>query len=185
MGVRLHRTSYSTGAASSLLHSSVCTSLPHGPHLKTTSPDRQPRPPPLFAPRSPPCCRTALKKTTPPLVHLNSLVANRVVALPVVAPPGHWIGAGWWMIMESDKFTEIVRKHYIGMVTMLDILAHISGDDVEQMDNGDVVSHLDDKLAAPVSSIIGHCLEGLSLWTLNPNTRKSSYLNASLKVRKK
>ncbi|KAL8171732.1 hypothetical protein V2J09_023536 [Rumex salicifolius] len=101
---------------------------------------------------------------------MNSLVANRVVALPVAAPPGHWIGAGGSMIMESDKFTGIVRKHYIGMVTMLDILAHISGDDDEQMDGGDTVSHLDDKLAAPVSSIIGHCLEGLSLWTLNPNT---------------
>lgn len=54
------------------------------------------------------------------------------------------------------------------MVTMLDILAHISGDD--QMDGGDVFD-LDQKMAVPVSSIIGHCLEGLSVWTLNPNTR--------------
>jgi len=95
---------------------------------------------------------------------MNSLVANRVVAVPVAAPPGHWIGAGGSMIMETDKLTGVVRKHYIGMVTMVDILAHIAGDD--KMDGSD----LDQKMAVPVSSIIGHCLEGLSLWTLNPNT---------------
>ncbi len=72
------------------------------------------------------------------------------------------------MIMESDKQTGVVRKHYIGIVTMLDMLAHIAGDD--KIDGGDG-SNLDQKMAAPVSSIIGHCLEGLSLWTLNPNTR--------------
>ncbi|KAL8140564.1 hypothetical protein V2J09_006585 [Rumex salicifolius] len=101
---------------------------------------------------------------------------NMVVALPVAAPPGHRIGAGGSMIMESDKFTGIVRKHYIGMVTILGILAHISRDHYEQMDDGDAVSHLDDKLAAPMSSIIGHCLEGLSLWTLNHNTRMEKIL---------
>lgn len=99
---------------------------------------------------------------------MNALVANRVVAVPVAAPPGHWIGAGGPMIMESDnKQTGAVRKHYIGVVTMLDILAHIAGDD--QVDGGDVFD-LDQKMAVPVSSIIGHCLEGPSLWTLNPNT---------------
>ncbi|KDP37073.1 hypothetical protein JCGZ_06129 [Jatropha curcas] len=107
---------------------------------------------------------------TASLAHtINTLVANRVVAVPVAAPPGHWIGAGGSMIMESDKQTGVVRKHYIGMVTMLDILAHIAGDD--QMNGGDGdASDLDKKMSAPVSSIIGHCLEGLSLWTLNPNT---------------
>jgi hypothetical protein len=106
---------------------------------------------------------------TASLAHtMNALVANRVVAVPVAAPPGHWIGAGGSMIMESDKQTGVVRKHYIGIVTMLDMLAHIAGDD--KIDGGDG-SNLDQKMAAPVSSIIGHCLEGLSLWTLNPNTR--------------
>ncbi|XP_065867755.1 SNF1-related protein kinase regulatory subunit gamma-like PV42a [Euphorbia lathyris] len=106
---------------------------------------------------------------TASLAHtMNALVANGVVAMPVAAPPGHWIGAGGSMIMESDKQTGVVRKHYIGMVTMLDILAHIAGDD--QINGGDDASHLDDKMSVPVSSIIGHCLEGLSLWTLNPNT---------------
>ena len=99
---------------------------------------------------------------------MNSLVANQVVAVPVAAPPGHWIGAGGSMIMESDKQTGAVRKHYIGMITMLDIFAHIAG--VDQMDGGDG-SDLDQKMAVSVSSIIGNCLEGLSLWTLNPNTR--------------
>ncbi|XP_042476223.1 SNF1-related protein kinase regulatory subunit gamma-like PV42a [Macadamia integrifolia] len=99
---------------------------------------------------------------------LNALVANRVVAVPVAAPPGHWIGAGGSMIMQSDKNTGAVRKHYIGMVTMLDILAHIA-DQLSDSINGDDFD-LDKRMSVPVSSIIGHCLEGLSLWTLNPYT---------------
>ncbi|CAI0391438.1 unnamed protein product [Linum tenue] len=94
---------------------------------------------------------------------MNTLVANRVVAVPVAAPPGQWIGAGGSMIMESDKQTGVARKHYIGMVTMLDILAHIAAAD-------DQVDQLGAKMSAPVSAVIGHCLEGLSLWTLNPST---------------
>lgn len=43
------------------------------------------------------------------------------------------------MIVESDKQSGSARKQYIGMVTMLDVVAH--------------------------------CPEGLSLWSLNPNTR--------------
>ncbi|KAM7253886.1 hypothetical protein ACFE04_031568 [Oxalis oulophora] len=101
---------------------------------------------------------------------MNTLVANKVVALPVAAPPGHWIGAGGSMIQETDKQTGVVRKHYIGMVTMVDILAHIA-DHNDVVNGGDhSISDLDHKMAVPVSSIIGHCLEGLSLWTLNPNT---------------
>ncbi|KAH9715103.1 SNF1-related protein kinase regulatory subunit gamma-like PV42a [Citrus sinensis] len=107
---------------------------------------------------------------TASLAHtMNALVANKVVAVPVAAPPGQWIGAGGSMIMESDKQTGAVRKHYIGMLTMLDILAHIAGDD--QMNGGDdAPDDLDKKMSATVSSIIGHCPEGLSLWTLSPNT---------------
>ncbi|XP_010241549.1 PREDICTED: SNF1-related protein kinase regulatory subunit gamma-like PV42a [Nelumbo nucifera] len=93
---------------------------------------------------------------------INALVTNRVVAVPVAAPPGHWIGAGGSMILESDKLTGAPRKHYIGMVNMLDVLTHIA-------ENGDC-GDLDKRMSVPVSSIIGHCLEGLSLWTLNPNT---------------
>ncbi|XVE52224.1 hypothetical protein DITRI_Ditri02bG0105900 [Diplodiscus trichospermus] len=103
---------------------------------------------------------------------MNALVANKLVAVAVAAPPGQWIGAGGSMIMESDKQTGIVRKHYIGMVTMLDIVAHIADNDQDQMIGGSVdgVADLERKMMVPVSSIIGHCLEGLSLWTLNPNT---------------
>ncbi|RRT63291.1 hypothetical protein B296_00020245 [Ensete ventricosum] len=64
---------------------------------------------------------------TATLAHtVNALVANCVSAVPVAAPPGQWIGAGGSMILESDRATGAVRKHYIGMVTMLDLLAHIS-----------------------------------------------------------
>jgi len=95
---------------------------------------------------------------------MNILVANSISALPVAAPPGQWIGAGGSMIMESDKQTGVVRKHYIGILTMLDILARIAGVDLSDP------SDLDRKMGSQVSSVIGHCLEGLSLWTLNPNT---------------
>ncbi|KAL8256806.1 hypothetical protein R6Q59_028847 [Mikania micrantha] len=98
---------------------------------------------------------------------LNTLVANQVVAVPVAAPPGHWIGAGGSMILESDKHTGLARKHYIGMVTMLDILSHIAGDEPEGRDED---SNMEQRMSVPVSSVIGHCLESLSLWTLNPNT---------------
>ncbi|XP_047316935.1 SNF1-related protein kinase regulatory subunit gamma-like PV42a [Impatiens glandulifera] len=99
---------------------------------------------------------------------MNAFVANRVVAVPVAAPPGHWIGAGGSMILEEDKQTGSVRKHYIGMITMLDILAHIAGD----YNSGSILdeSTLEQRMSVPVSSIIGHCLESLSLWTLNANT---------------
>ncbi|CAH9082798.1 unnamed protein product [Cuscuta europaea] len=90
---------------------------------------------------------------------MNTLLAHRVAAVPVAAPPGQWIGAGGSMILEHDKSTGAARKHYIGMVTMLDVLAHIAGDGEEDLDL---------KMAAQVSSIIGHCLETLTLWTLNP-----------------
>ncbi|KAL6584821.1 SNF1-related protein kinase regulatory subunit gamma-like PV42a [Orobanche minor] len=98
---------------------------------------------------------------------MNALLANRVVAVPVAAPPGHWIGAGGSMIMESDKQTGAARKQYIGMVTMLDVLAHIAGDHGGVAEGG---GYLDQKMQVPVSSIIGQCLESLSLWTLNSNT---------------
>ncbi|KAG1363180.1 hypothetical protein COCNU_11G000070 [Cocos nucifera] len=75
------------------------------------------------------------------------------------------------MIVESDKATGAVRKHYIGMVTMLDILAHIAEEDHVGHDySAAPTPDLDVRMAVPVSSIIGHSLEGLSLWTLNPNT---------------
>lgn len=114
---------------------------------------------------------------TATLAHtMNTLVANQVVAVPVAAPPGHWIGAGGSMILESDKQTGAVRKHYIGMVTMLDILSHIAGDDI----NDGSAADLDQRMSVTVSSVIGHCLESLSLWTLNPNTRH--VIISSLKI---
>ncbi|KAL5213520.1 hypothetical protein ABZP36_024367 [Zizania latifolia] len=114
---------------------------------------------------------------TATLAHTASaLLAARVSAVAVAAPPGHWIGAGGSMILESDPTTGAVRKHYIGVVNMLDILAHIAeaGDDAATEAEtpafpGEAVD-LDRRMAVPVSSVIGHSLEGLTLWTLHPNT---------------
>ena len=111
----------------------------------------------------------------------NALLAGRVSAVTVAAPPGHWIGAGSSMIVEPDPATGAVRKHYIGMVNMLDILTHIAEAGQDDDDSGGVVEDdgqaappvvdLDRRMSVPVSSVIGHSLEGLTLWTLHPNTR--------------
>ncbi|OEL22536.1 SNF1-related protein kinase regulatory subunit gamma-like PV42a [Dichanthelium oligosanthes] len=99
----------------------------------------------------------------------NALLAARVSAVAVAAPPGHWIGAGGSMILESDPATGVVRKHYIGMVNMLDILAHIA-EASDEAEADDEAVDLARRMAVPVSSVIGHSLEGLTLWTLHPNT---------------
>ncbi|KAI4977720.1 hypothetical protein ZWY2020_014274 [Hordeum vulgare] len=105
----------------------------------------------------------------------NALLAGRVSAVTVAAPPGHWIGAGGSLIVESDPATGAARKHYIGMVNMLDILTHIAEtghDDDDAVDDGggSPPVDLDRRMSVPVSSVIGHSLEGLTLWTLHPNT---------------
>ncbi|CAL5186595.1 unnamed protein product [Lathyrus oleraceus] len=85
---------------------------------------------------------------------MNRLVANKLVVVPVAAPPGQWIGAGGSMIVDSDKQTGAVRKRYIGMVTMLDIVAQIAGDD--HLSNGDyLIEDLDQTMYVPISSIKG------------------------------
>lgn len=105
---------------------------------------------------------------------VNVLIANRIGAVPVAAPPGHWIGAGGSMILESDKQTGAVRKHYIGMIAMLDVLAHIADDEAAGgMD-------MEKKMHVQVSAIIGHCLESLSLWTISCNTRFVFFLCKAL-----
>ena len=109
----------------------------------------------------------------------NALLAGRVSAVTVAAPPGHWIGAGGSMIVESDPATGAARKHYIGMVNMLDILTHIAeaghDDDAAAVEDGQSAQpeavDLDRRMSVLVSSVIGHSLEGLTLWTLHPNTR--------------
>lgn len=117
---------------------------------------------------------------------INALVANCIVAVLVAAPPGRWIGAGGSMILESDPATGIVRKQYIGMVTMLDVLVHIAEEvnDWGGKDGARVVStgepDLEKKMVVPVYEVIGHALEGLSLWTLSPNTRYVSCLVKAL-----
>lgn len=92
---------------------------------------------------------------------LNTLLVKNILAVPVAAPPGQWIGAGGSMILESDKATGAVRKQYIGIVSMLDILIHIAEAEDEDVDT---------RLKATVSSIIGNSTEGLGLWSISPKT---------------
>lgn len=66
------------------------------------------------------------------------------------------------MILESDKATGAVRKQYIGMVSVLDILIHIA--------EGEKEEDVDNRMKDTVSSIIGHSMEGLSLWSISPQT---------------
>ncbi|MCO5600877.1 hypothetical protein L7F22_054994 [Adiantum nelumboides] len=94
---------------------------------------------------------------------LHSMLAHNIVAVAVAAPPGHWIGAGGSMIVESDPITGVARKQYIGIVSTLDVLFHLA----ELKDGAQVPSLL---AGTRVSTIIGHCLEGLSLWAITPQT---------------
>ncbi|CAM6118065.1 unnamed protein product [Calypogeia fissa] len=87
---------------------------------------------------------------------LNTMHAHDILAVVVAAPPGHWIGAGGTSILEADKCTGVVRKHYIGMVSVTDILVHIVEDNAQ--------------MNVPISKVIGHSLESLNLWTIGPST---------------
>ncbi|EFJ19242.1 hypothetical protein SELMODRAFT_233423 [Selaginella moellendorffii] len=91
---------------------------------------------------------------------LNVLLAKNILAVPVAAPPGHWIGAGGSMVVESDKSSGVPRKQYIGMVSVLDILIHVA-----EREDGSC-----ERLQTAISKIIGHSLEGLSLWSIAPHT---------------
>ena len=110
---------------------------------------------------------------------LHALQTHNILAVPVAAPPGHWIGAGGSVILESDKATGAARKHYIGIISTLDILIHLSElhskPPTDPWPHGspksDIASKEEEKLlASSVSSIIGHSIEGLSLWSFSPHT---------------
>lgn len=66
------------------------------------------------------------------------------------------------MILECDKSTGAARKQYIGIVSVLDVLMHLA-----ELEDKEDIQH---QLSTSVSTIIGHCIEGLSLWTISPHT---------------
>jgi CBS domain-containing protein len=129
---------------------------------------------------------------------LRAMQAHNILAVPVAAPPGHWIGAGGSSIVQSDASTGHALKQYIGIVSTLDILLHLSelhpdraaghrhpSPDANLATGGIIGSnssfHRQEKekakekeeeelLARPISSLIGHSLEGLSLWSLSSHT---------------
>ncbi|CAI5534581.1 unnamed protein product [Closterium sp. Naga37s-1] len=123
---------------------------------------------------------------------LQLMRMHGISALPVWAPPNEWVGAGGSSIMVADGSTggggagsgasEVVdagegagerrggegagagagagraRRQYIGMVSVLDVLMHFA----QSCSCDDPSWALD----VPISTLIGHCLEGLSCWTL-------------------
>eukprot|EP00850_Spirogloea_muscicola_P004394 SM000019S04938 [mRNA] locus=s19:168584:171635:+ [translate_table: standard] len=119
---------------------------------------------------------------------LQTMLMRDVTAVPVAAPPGEFIGAGGSSILDSDPRTGIVRKQasaccsrisfprqapqwaeefwhllqYIGIVDMLDVLIHLA--EITGQEAGE------EQLETPVESIIGHSMEGLSLWAMGPST---------------
>ena len=112
---------------------------------------------------------------------LHAMQSHNILALPVAAPPGHWIGAGGSIILQSDKATGAPLKQYIGIISTLDILIHLSELDSKpdtdpcphggpKPDLSGAIAEEEKLLASPVSSIIGHSLEGLSLWSFSPHT---------------
>ncbi|CAI5479924.1 unnamed protein product [Closterium sp. Yama58-4] len=95
---------------------------------------------------------------------LELMNASGIVALPVAAPPGKWLGAGGANIVDGEK-------QYIGVVSMADVAMHLG---VVSM--ADVAMHLVREGARPaalkagVVSLIGNSPEGLSLWVASSST---------------
>ncbi|GJP47809.1 hypothetical protein CLOM_g6981 [Closterium sp. NIES-68] len=78
--------------------------------------------------------------------------ANNIIALPVAAPPGKWLGAGGANIIDGEK-------QYIGVVSMADVAMHLVK---ERARPG--------ALKEGVVSLIGNSAEGLSLWVASNTT---------------
>ncbi|CAI5481597.1 unnamed protein product [Closterium sp. Yama58-4] len=169
--------SFPPSTSLSLFSSSAISPLsPHPPPL--------PLPPPLLPPFFPP----------PPQL----MNASGIVALPVAAPPGKWLGAGGANIVDGEK-------QYIGVVSMADVAMHLVREDARPaalksgvaslisnfpctrllplsptyqgvVSMADVAMHLVREGARPaalkagVVSLIGNSPEGLSLWVASSST---------------
>ncbi|CAI7729755.1 unnamed protein product [Closterium sp. NIES-53] len=83
---------------------------------------------------------------------LELMNANGIVALPVAAPPGKWLGAGGANIVDGEK-------QYIGVVSMADVAMHLVREGARPA-----------ALKAGVVSLIGNSPEGLSLWVASSST---------------
>ncbi|CAI5521835.1 unnamed protein product [Closterium sp. Naga37s-1] len=86
------------------------------------------------------------------LSHPQLMNANGIVALPVAAPPGKWLGAGGANIVDGEK-------QYIGVVSMADVAMHVVREAARPA-----------ALKAGVVSLIGNSPEGLSLWVASTST---------------
>lgn len=93
---------------------------------------------------------------------LNTLLVKNILAMPVAAPPGIWPRVGGNKILEQDGVTGAVRKEYIGMVSVLDVLLHVA--EAEEKED------MDKRLAATVDSIIIDSMQEHTIWCISPHT---------------
>ncbi|KAJ3177222.1 hypothetical protein HK101_010309 [Irineochytrium annulatum] len=80
---------------------------------------------------------------------LQTMRQDGISCIAVYGKKGHWLGAGETMICTKEK-------QYIGLVTVLDIILHLS-DPAHLAPNRD-------PLTTPISTLIGASDEGRSLW---------------------
>ncbi|CAI5989661.1 unnamed protein product [Closterium sp. NIES-65] len=91
--------------------------------------------------------------------HTTLMNANGIVALPVAAPPGKWLGAGGANIVDGEK-------QYIGVVSMAWQCMWSGEHGGERVREGAMTA----ALKAGVVSLIGNLPEGLSLWVASTST---------------
>lgn len=105
---------------------------------------------------------------------LQLMRKHGVTAMPVVAPPGKWLGAG------ASTITDGIH-HYIGVISMVDVAIHIASSDdyfpqprVEEFGIHETRPRgyplaaggsPEGRLSSSVVDLIGQTDEGMSLWT--------------------
>eukprot|EP01018_Ginkgo_biloba_P037285 Gb_00456 [translate_table: standard] len=91
---------------------------------------------------------------------LKIMDENEITALPIASAAEQQALAGETSLVQESA-------HYIGIVSMLDVVLHI----------GENLDHAEDVLETPVSDLIGHTSESRSLWTVSPNAKLSDAMD--------
>lgn len=98
---------------------------------------------------------------------LNTLLVKNILAMHVATPHGIWPWIGGNKILEQDRVTVAIRKKYIGMVSVLDVLIHVAEAEEEE--------DMDKRLAATVDSIAIDSMQEHTIWCISPHTSHVSY----------